>query len=358
MEQIQQETDEISLKELIQKAGSILGYLKSQWWKLFLISLLGGIGGYVYAKFQKPKYTAKLTFALAEGGDKLGGIGSIASQFGVDLMGGGSAGAFSGDNLLELMKSRLLIEKTLLTRVDSMGKTKLLVNQYIDFNKPKKPKSRKPTDPQPVTFDESVVEKRNFTLTQDSFLAKLSADLTKTNLQVAKLDKKLAIVSVSFTGEDQWFAKNFTQILTQNVTEFYVETKTGQMRKNVRMLEHKVDSVKQALGRAMYGVASEVDGNQFLVRGVAKVPQAKKQLEIQVLSTMYGELIKNLELSRTMMAKDQPLIQLIDQPRFPLEKKKTSKLMTAIGGAILFFFLTTLFLLVGRWWQSQIVKID
>jgi uncharacterized protein involved in exopolysaccharide biosynthesis len=71
---------------------------------------------------------------------------------------------------------------------------------------------------------------------------------------------------------------------------------------------------------------------------------------------MYGELIKNLELSRTMMAKDQPLIQLIDQPRFPLEKNKTSKLMTAIGGAMLFFFLTTLFLLVHRWWQSQMVK--
>ncbi|MBM3400307.1 MAG: hypothetical protein FJY15_07075 [Bacteroidetes bacterium] len=179
-------------------------------------------------------------------------------------------------------------------------------------------------------------------MAQDSFLAKVSANLTKTNLQLAKVDKKLAIVSVSFTGEDQWFVMNFTQILTQNVTEFYVETKTGQLRKNVRMLEHKVDSVKQALGRAMYGMASEVDGNQFLVRGVAKAPQAKKQLEIQVLSTMYGELIKNLELSRTMMAKDQPLIQLVDQPRFPLEKKKTSKLVTAIGGAILLFSLSTL----------------
>jgi hypothetical protein len=352
-----QETDEISLKELIQKAGSILGYLKTQWWKLLLISLLGGIGGYVHAKFQKPQYTAKLTFALAEGGDKMGGMSSIASQFGLDL-GGGSAGAFSGDNLLELMKSRLLIEKTLLTSVDSFGISKLLVNQYIDFNKPKKTKPRKPSDSQPVTFDVNKIENGNFSLAQDSFLAKVSADLTKTNLQVAKVDKKLAIVSVSFTGEDPWFAKNFTQILTQNVTEFYVETKTGQMRKNVRMLEYKVDSVKQALGRAMYGVASEVDGNQFLVRGVAKVPQAKKQLEIQVLSTMYGELIKNLELSRTMMAKDQPLIQLIDQPRFPLEKKSTSKLRNAIGGAILFFFLTTFFLLGRRWWRGQMVNND
>ena len=313
------------------------------------------MAGLFYAKSQKPQYTAKLTFALAESGDKLGGISSIASQFGVDLMGGGSAGAFSGDNLLELMKSRLLLEKTLLTEVDSSGKAKLLVNQYIDFIKPKEGKIREPEDPMPVYFDGNE-KRQGYSLAQDSFLAKVSMDIVKNNLQVAKMDKKLAIVSVSFSGEDQWFAKNFTQILTQNVTEFYVETKTAQMRKNVKMLEHKVDSVKQELGQAMYGVASEVDGNQFLVRGVAKVPQAKKQLEIQVLSVMYSELIKNLELSRAMMAKEQPLIQLIDQPRFPLEKKNTSKLLAAIGGSFLTCTLTVCYLLFSRWWKTQYLK--
>jgi hypothetical protein len=354
MEQPNLETDEISLNELMQKAGEVITYLKTQWWKLMLLGLLGGVVGFFYAKFQKPKYTAKLTFALAEGGDKSGGLGSIASQFGLD-MGGGSAGAFSGDNLLELMKSRLLVEKTLLTAVDSAGKSKLLVNQYIDFNKPKKPKPLKPEDPMSVYFNGNE-EKKGYSLAQDSFLAKVSAELTKTNLQVAKIDKKLAIVSVSFTGEDQWFAKNFTQILTQNVTEFYVETKMGQMRKNVKMMEHKVDSVKQAIGHAMYGQASAVDGNQFLVRGVAKIPQAKQQLEIQVLSTMYGELIKNLELSRAMMAKDQPLIQLIDQPRFPLEKKKTSTLLAVISGFFITFFVALAYLLLSRWWKTQKMK--
>ncbi len=353
MDKQEQETDEISLKELIQKVGETLGYLKTQWWKLLFLGVLGGVGGYFYAKYQKGEYTAKLTFALAEGGDKVGGLGSIASQFGIDIMGGSSGGAFSGDNLLELMKSRLLVEKTLLTEVDSNGKRKLLINQYIDFNKPKKPKPRKPNDPLPVFYSTDKLNPDQFTLAQDSFLGKVCGELAKKHLTVSKVDKKLAIVSVSFTGKDEWFAKHFTQVLTQNVTDFYVETKTRQMRKNVLMMEHKVDSVKQALGRAMYGVASEVDGNQFLVRGVAKVPQAKKQLEIQVLSTMYGELLKNLELSRTLMAKEQPLIQLIDQPRFPLEKKKSSKLLTAVGGAFLMGFLGIITLLLRRWWKTQ-----
>jgi hypothetical protein len=348
-----QETDEISLKELILQIGETWGYLKTHWVKLLLLGLLGGLGGFFYAKYQKPVYTAKLTFALAEGGDKVGGLGSIASQFGLDIMGGSSGGAFSGDNLLELMKSRLLIEKTLLTAVDSNGKQKLLINQYIDFHKPKKPKPRKPTDPVAVAFTADKVDQERFSLAQDSFLGKVCGDLAKEHLTVSKVDKKLAIVSVTFKGKDEWFAKYFTQVLTQNVTEFYVETKTRQMRKNVMMMEHKVDSVKQALGRAMYGVASEVDGNQFLVRGVAKVPQAKKQLEIQVLSTMYGELLKNLELSRALMAKEQPLIQLIDQPRFPLEKTKMSKPLFGIISAFIFTFISAFVLLFKKWYSTQ-----
>jgi hypothetical protein len=353
-----QHSDEISLQELIQQMGETWGYLKTQWVKLLLLGLLGGLGGFFYAKYQKPEYTAKLTFALAEGGDKVGGLGSIASQFGLDIMGGSSGGAFSGDNLLELMKSRLLIEKTLLTVVDSSGKQKLLINQYIDFHKPKNPKPRKPTDPVAITFTADKVDPERFTLAQDSFLGKVCEDLAKDHLTVSKVDKKLAIVSVTFKGRDEWFAKYFTQVLTQNVTEFYVETKTRQMRKNVTMMEHKVDSVKQALGRAMYGVASEVDGNQFLVRGVAKVPQAKKQLEIQVLSTMYGELLKNLELSRALMAKEQPLIQLIDQPRFPLEKNSTPKTIATLSCSILFIFITIFTLVVRRWFVFKYIKID
>jgi uncharacterized protein involved in exopolysaccharide biosynthesis len=71
---------------------------------------------------------------------------------------------------------------------------------------------------------------------------------------------------------------------------------------------------------------------------------------------MYGELIKNLELSRTMMAKDQPLIQLIDQPRFPLEKKKTSKVIAALGGSFITIFLAVAYLLLSRWWNTQKLK--
>ena len=49
-----------------------------------------------------------LTFALEEGESGGGSLSGLASQFGYNI-GGSGGGAFTGYNLLELMKSRRLI---------------------------------------------------------------------------------------------------------------------------------------------------------------------------------------------------------------------------------------------------------
>ncbi len=61
-----------------------------------------------YAWSKKPIYKAELSFALQDekSGGGLDSALGLASQFGIDLDGGGAGGEFSGDNLLELMKSR------------------------------------------------------------------------------------------------------------------------------------------------------------------------------------------------------------------------------------------------------------
>jgi uncharacterized protein involved in exopolysaccharide biosynthesis len=69
-----------------------------------------------YAFMQKPTYTASLSFALEDeksGGGGLSGALGLASSLGIDL-GGSAGGAFTGANLLELMKSRNIVEKALL----------------------------------------------------------------------------------------------------------------------------------------------------------------------------------------------------------------------------------------------------
>jgi uncharacterized protein involved in exopolysaccharide biosynthesis len=58
-------------------------------------------------------------------------------------------------------------------------------------------------------------------------------------------------------------------------------------------------------------------------------------MEVQMLQTMYGEVVKNLELSKTMAAIEEPLIQVIDVPRYPLEDDGGGALKYLVIGGVL-----------------------
>ena len=131
-----QQDDEISLKELILKLGEWWRYLWSRWLVILIVGLLGGALGLVMAILKKPTYTAELSFVLEDekGGGGLAAYAGIASQFGISLGGAGGGGLFEGDNIIEFLKSRAMIEKTLLSTAAFQGKEDLLVNRYVAFN--------------------------------------------------------------------------------------------------------------------------------------------------------------------------------------------------------------------------------
>ena len=41
-----------------------------------------------------------------------------------------------------------------------------------------------------------------------------------------------------------------------------------------------------------------------------------------ILSTIYSEVVKNLEISKTALIQETPTVQLVDQPELPLKKNK------------------------------------
>ena len=326
-------SDEISLAELYLKAKQAISFLWKRKLLILSLSFLGSVAGYFYAKMKTPEYAANLTFALEEA-DKSGGLSGLASQFGLS-MGGSAGGMFSGDNLLSLMKSRKVLEEVLLSPVEINGKPTLLIDQYISTSqgmvKKWKKKALFPFVPQaPLTF------------AQDSALGTVIKVLQKT-VTVAKTDKKLSIVSIGYTGHDEQFTYHFTNQLADITTAFYLETKTSKTIINLNKLARRTDSVQAALEQEMAGYASQQDQNQFVVVSAAKVSGMKKQLKVTMLTTLYGELVKNLELQKTLAAREEPLIQIIDRPHFPLLVRK-SKLQAALVGGFLMGFLTVSFL--------------
>lgn len=335
---------EITFKQLIEHALSWFNYIISKWVILIILGLTGGVVGYLYSVTYKPNYFAVLTFALEDKTTDGSGVGAIASQFGINL-GGGEGGAFSGDNIIELLKSRYLIEKTLLTKVKINNKEDLLVNRYITSAGLRGSWQDKPLLKNLEYKDDN---RDKYSLQQDSILRLIYQDIITLNLNVKKVDKKLNIVSVRYVSKDEIFAKLFSENLVKNVAQFYIETKTNRSRKNVDLLQQRADSVRRELDLAMQGRATLTDQNIGLVRQQAAVPRIRQELRVQMLSTMYGELIKNLEFSKLTLMREEPLIQIIDRPILPLENDRLGKTMGVLIFGFLFGFLGLFFFIAKR----------
>ena len=344
------QNDEISLKELVQKAGAWFAYFKSQWKIIFLAGIIGGLLGLGYSYTKKTIYTAKLSFALEEKGTGGGNLSSLAAQFGLGGIGGSEGGVFSGGNMIELLKSRFLIEKTLLSTVTINGKSDLLLNRYIRFNKLDQKWANKKNL---AGLKFTNADRTKFTLQQDSVLGVISIGLMKNNIAVAQQDKKLSIINVVFASTDEIFAKVFSEKLIETVTDFYIETKTKKSRGNVMLLQNRADSVQRELNAALYGRAQFGDQNMGLIRQQAAVPKLKQEMRVQMLGTLYGELVKNLEFAKLTLMREEPLVQIIDQPILPLPKARLGKLKAMVISGFLFGFLSLLGLGGMRIWKGM-----
>jgi uncharacterized protein involved in exopolysaccharide biosynthesis len=353
-DQQQIDNDEISLKELIQKIQEWIAYLKTQWKLIIGIAALGGIIGFVYASFQKPTYLATTTFVLEE--DKGGGMGGamgLASSFGFDL-GGGGGGLFTSSNIIELMKSRLVVEKTLLNPVNVAGKEISLADYYIQINELKEGWAKKPALAN-INFPVNA-DRTKFSLAQDSILQTISAGLTKSNLVIAQKDKKVSIISVTVKTESELFSKLFCEQLLKETSDFYIETKSKKSRLNVDILQHQADSIRAELNSAITGVATASDNvyNLNPALNVKRTPSTRRQVDVQANTAILTQLVAQLELSKISLRKETPLVQLIDRPILPLEKDKVGRLKSLVLGGFLAGFLTVLYLVFGKLYRKMV----
>jgi hypothetical protein len=345
-----QPTTEISVKDLILLAGKYYQFLASKALLILCMALLGGLLGLAYAFWKKPVFTATTTFVL-ETGESPGSFGQyagIASMIGLDLNTGG--GIFQGNNILELYRSRTMIEKTLLSEVRIGGKQMLLIDRYVAFNKLREKWAEK-KHLQAIQFrrDWQQLPEEQQRL-QDSLLAEIVGDINKKYLAIYKPDKN-SIIRVDVNAEDEFFAKAFNNMIVANVNDFYVETKTRKSMANVTILQAKVDSVNRVMRRAIYSSVAVKDATPNLnaTRQLQRdAPIQLSQYTAENNRYILGEMVKNLELSKMSLLRETPLIQVVDCPKFPLYRSMPGKITTFIKGVILFSFLTVMVLLVRK----------
>ena len=346
---MEKQNDEISLKELIQKVKEWYAYLLSQWKIIVLAGFIGAAIGLTYSFIKKPIYTATLSFALEDdkSGGGFGGALGLASSFGFDL-GGSGGGAFSGANLIEFFKSRSMVEQTLMQPVLAGTDRISLAEMYIRTKEWRDKWNDKPKL-KAIQFP-PFSKRKYFTRVHDSIMGEIYEDLSKTSLIVAQKDKKISIITIDMSSENELFAKYFTEALAKNVSDFYVATKSKKARLNMAILEKQTDSIRRELNGAITGVAAANDNTFGLnpALNVRRAPSARRQVDVQANTAILTELVKQTELAKVTLRKETPLIQIIDRPILPLEKVRFGKAKGILMGGILAGFVVVIGLIVRR----------
>ena len=338
--------EEITLKEVIEKYKNLILYFRTKWILIGIITALGIILGLLYSKSKVPTYTATLTFAL-EDDKSSGGLGAVlSSQIGFDIGGGTSSagGMFSGANLISLFKSRKMIEQTLLKPFINNGKISTLAEMYIEIKG-----WRKKTNLNNIEFNPNT-KREDFTRSQDSLLGKIYEELILGPLSVEQNDKKVSIINIETATENELFSKYFTEALAENVSKFYIETKSRKARINFEILQKQTDSIQNVLFGSIRGVAVAND-NTFNLNPALNVhmtTSAKHQVSVQANTAILTELVKQLELSKVTLRKETPLIQIIDRPILPLKITKIGKVKSSIIGGLIGLILILSFLSIKR----------
>lgn len=329
---------EISLSDLLKLMREVITYLSKKWVLITAISLITAAFGLYFAIKAKYNYTATLSFVVeddkASGG--LGGALGLASQFGLDFGNSASGGVFNGANLLELMKSRSLIEKALLEPLDdNYTKKTTLADLYAEIQKIKNDVKENPKVEKIIK--DGFGNKISVGLERDSLITMFHKQILLSNLTISLRDKKASIIDIKVVSSNETFSKKFAEKLVDVVSSFYTETKTKKTNYNISILQKQVDSVRNELDQALGGVSTITDATYNLNPAFTKtrLPSLKRQIDVQANTAILTELVKNLEIAKIDLRRETPLIQIVDKPVYPLSKAKLGKKKGVfIGGLI------------------------
>ena len=333
--------DEIQLKDILIKLSEYKAFLLTKKFAVIFSSFLFCVMGFLYASFSEKTYNADLTFIVESesGGSALGSMSGIASQFGFDLGGGSEGATFSQANIIELLKSRGVIVNALMQSAKVNSKTDLLVSHYLEINK------------EMLTNSESLQEisfHAKGSYIHDSISGVIWLAIIDNNLTIEVRSDEANIITLSYTSLNEEFAKVFVEMLINEMSRMYILHQTAHANNTLDFLKNRADSVFSELKIAEQKFARVKDINQRIVKASGRLRELQLMRSVEVLNTMYLELIKNLEISKITLLNKTPIINIIDKPILPLVVKEISIKFAVLLGGILGTLLSLFYFIIRK----------
>jgi len=324
------------------KVFSALSFLLRRWYLLVLATAIGGAYGYYKISKIKPTYTATYSFVLSTDQRSGGGVAGLASQLGFDAMTSSPDNIFSGDNIMELFKSRKLIGSALLSVIDtSTHQTLINFITQRQYNAQYKRLGIFGNDPSKYTAAQTRLYRMMIGRVGGSYL-------------VFKKDKKLIVYLISATSTDPDVAFYVAKTILNETAQYFIDTKTKVAASSVYLLKHEADSLETELSKSYSSTARMIDRTYNLNPSVTVQRSASmfSQAKSAAYTAAYSEVMRNLEIAKINLQKETPLYRIIDEPELPLLASAPSKRRYVVIMAGIGFVLMTVVLIAIAFYKD------
>ncbi len=329
--------DEASLRDLVIKFREYALESIRYWYIPALFAIL--VLGYQLYKYYtyEPVYPATITFSVDEDeGGGASGLSSVLGQFG---LAGVRPTRYNLDKILELSKSRRVVQQTLFVKITIDGKEDFLANHLLQIYGLNIDHSGKSKNEPPFYFTNDSLPV--FSLKENEELLMLynfvigPPDQPKKALLSAKYNEDTNIMSLSASTTNETLSLELAKHMFESLSNYYVNKAIEKQVKTFRIVREKRDSVLTVLKSVEYQLASFKDTHKNLLMKTDQVNELRLQRELTALAAMYAEVLKNTEVADFALRNKTPFIQVIDSPILPIAPVLLSLLRQLLIGLIL-----------------------
>ena len=326
--------DDVTLGEFVMGLVEILRWVKGHFWQLVLATIIG-VGLMIFLELRKePQYQASLTFMLADDhSGQVGGISSMLGQFGIPI----SSGKYNIDKLLEIAKSRKIVQEVILSSAEINGATSVIGNTLIET----------------YELDERWAENEPG---MEGFRFDNASDLDGESLYALKSlhhllvgspsDRSSGLIQMDYGSMDYIMSFATTTLipdlsiaLSDNLYEhlkaFYISKATEKTQASYDLIAERRDSIVEEYKQIEYQIASLKDRSLTSFQNVDNIRLSNLTSESFGLKIAIQEIEKSLSLAELSLKSSTPLIQKIDDPSLPISPLPKSWLKIVIIGALI-----------------------
>jgi hypothetical protein len=347
------EEKSISIKEIYEKIRYYINSVFKQWVYILLFGAIGAAGIGAYAFFSKSYYEADLTIVVKSKDAKAMGLDNILGQLGWGASGGNANLA----KVKSVAYSKSVLKEALYDSAMIKGKQDLIIGHFVELYKLKDKWKDSKTLQSFKGFD--ITQKDNDSSLKQNVAFGVVLKMVRANkddkgILAIKLDDETDMISFKVRSVNEELSYNLSNSIFHNLNEFYLHDEVANTKSTLTSLQIETDSVGRLLKSKELELASAQDRNYGIILRSNQANQNQILRDIEVLTEVYAEMRKNLELRQFSLKTNSSMFDVLERPALPLDKKSKSIPIYTIIGLVLGFVLSILVIVIRRFLLDEL----